>query len=343
MDIKQFRDWLVTYYDKLIAVILLLGILTSLIILINFVNREKRKLAQPQPTQPIELQKKVTPIDDTFLTDVIKQCLSPFQISSWANRMMVAELRVRCVVCGRPIPYDAEVCPFKNCRAPQPPKINPETKDSDLDGIPDKWEKSYGLNPLNPVDAELDSDKDGFSNLEEYNFATNPINGSSTPPLLAKVRLLKVGRLSMPFSFQGVSSLPDSTKLFLLRNKYTRHDYYVKMGDVVGGYKLVEFEEKMIDQEVSGFILKKDVSVLTVRKNNRDTQLPLGKYEVQGPLAAKLVFLIDDSKYLVQVGDVFQLKKKSYKVIDIQKDKTIVSDIRTGKETSISYFLEAIP
>ena len=47
-------------------------------------------------------------------------------------------------------------------------------KDTDTDGMPDKWEKEYGLDPKNAADGKADTDKDGYTNLEEY------LNG--TPP-----------------------------------------------------------------------------------------------------------------------------------------------------------------
>ena len=40
--------------------------------------------------------------------------------------------------------------------------------DTDKDGMPDKWEKKFGLNPKDASDANLDSDKDGYTNIEEY-------------------------------------------------------------------------------------------------------------------------------------------------------------------------------
>jgi hypothetical protein len=46
--------------------------------------------------------------------------------------------------------------------------------DNDNDGMPDEWEKKYGLNTLSSSDASIDSDKDEISNLEEYNIGTNP-------------------------------------------------------------------------------------------------------------------------------------------------------------------------
>jgi len=46
-------------------------------------------------------------------------------------------------------------------------------KDSDMDGMPDDWEKQRGLNPTSPADASTDRDGDGYTNIEEY------INGLS--------------------------------------------------------------------------------------------------------------------------------------------------------------------
>ena len=41
-------------------------------------------------------------------------------------------------------------------------------KDSDGDGMPDRWEKKYGLNPFDASDAQLDCNGDGYTNIEKY-------------------------------------------------------------------------------------------------------------------------------------------------------------------------------
>ncbi|KAA6351708.1 hypothetical protein EZS27_000979 [termite gut metagenome] len=40
--------------------------------------------------------------------------------------------------------------------------------DSDKDGMPDAWEKKYGLNPDDPKDAVKDCNGDGYTNIEKY-------------------------------------------------------------------------------------------------------------------------------------------------------------------------------
>lgn len=41
-------------------------------------------------------------------------------------------------------------------------------KDTDSDGMPDKWEKKYGLDPKDPTDANKDMSGDGYTNIEKY-------------------------------------------------------------------------------------------------------------------------------------------------------------------------------
>ncbi|MEX2475924.1 hypothetical protein [Marinobacter sp.] len=49
-----------------------------------------------------------------------------------------------------------------------------DTADSDGDGLPDEWERRYGLDPNDPSDASGDLDNDGLSNRDEFVSQTNP-------------------------------------------------------------------------------------------------------------------------------------------------------------------------
>jgi hypothetical protein len=50
----------------------------------------------------------------------------------------------------------------------------PNSPDSDGDGIPDVWESANHLDPNNPVDAQGDADNDGTTNFAEYVCGTDP-------------------------------------------------------------------------------------------------------------------------------------------------------------------------
>jgi pectate lyase len=53
-------------------------------------------------------------------------------------------------------------------------KLTEPPRDRDGDGMPDSWERRYGLNPHDMSDGSADKDKDGYTNLEEYLNNTNP-------------------------------------------------------------------------------------------------------------------------------------------------------------------------
>lgn len=46
--------------------------------------------------------------------------------------------------------------------------------DSDGDGLPDEWERTYGLDPLDPQDAAADEDGDNLLNWQELSYVTHP-------------------------------------------------------------------------------------------------------------------------------------------------------------------------
>src|SRR5262249_31243325 len=53
-------------------------------------------------------------------------------------------------------------------------RVDKVPEDSDGDGIPDWWEKKYGLDPNDPSDANKDKNGDGYTNLEKYLSGIDP-------------------------------------------------------------------------------------------------------------------------------------------------------------------------
>jgi hypothetical protein len=62
-------------------------------------------------------------------------------------------------------------------------QIDPETIDTDGDGLYDAWEIAYGLNPNRP-DSFYDSDFDSFSNMQEFQNRTDPTRADSHPQIV---------------------------------------------------------------------------------------------------------------------------------------------------------------
>ena len=48
------------------------------------------------------------------------------------------------------------------------PTYHPVGYDVDQDGMPDAWERAYGLDSQNSDDHAADKDGDGYTNIEEY-------------------------------------------------------------------------------------------------------------------------------------------------------------------------------
>ena len=73
----------------------------------------------------------------------------------------------------------------------------PPVTDRDGDGLPDDWERLYGLDPDNPADADSDLDGDGLSNRAEFLAGTRPDDPASA--LALTVHLLPGGGVQLRF------------------------------------------------------------------------------------------------------------------------------------------------
>ena len=131
--------------------------------------------------------------------------------------------------------------------------------DADGDGMPDKWEVKYGLNPNDPKDAALDSDKDGFTNLEECQlsavelktgFKYDPTDATSHPSYLDSLSLkLPLKETHLPFIFTAASKIPTGWRCEFYLPKEKDTSGYGRKGRKVTA---------VIGEEIagSGFVLK---------------------------------------------------------------------------------------
>ncbi len=105
--------------------------------------------------------------------------------------LFTSEGRFLCVKkeCAKPILEADAVCRFCKTKQPVVEKVDYNAIDSDGDRLTDAWETSYGLNPNNAEDAEIDLDNDGFSNYDEFEAKTDPTNLESHPDYEAYIAL----------------------------------------------------------------------------------------------------------------------------------------------------------
>ena len=160
--------------------------------------------------------------------------------------------------------------------------------DADGDGIPDKWEIRYKLNPKDPADAALDSDGDGFTNLEEYQASLaaepktalkyDPTDKDSHPDYLDSLKIqLPLKETYMPFIFTQATKIPSGWRCeFFFPNRKDNSGYGRKglsltatLGEEIGdsGFVLKEFEKKETKRAIKGgqgLMKTVDVSEVTV-------------------------------------------------------------------------------
>ena len=320
---RNRSSWLSQNYDKLILIVILVGLLLSAFFLFMEIGQKRQELDEAAWEKMTVEPKKVEPIEPLLAQfDQMKSVLSsPFQSGQFSNRMVISELRVSCVECLKPIPFDATVCAF--CQAKQPEGISPDEMDSDGDGIPDKFEREHGLNPMDANDAAIDTDNDGFTNKEEWQSGTKLNDAKDYPSPVAKLRFVR--SVNNPFKLRFVAeSRVSNGMIYQLNLRSLERTYFVRIGDELEGFKVLECVTNA--SEGPTIILKQG-----------DARIPLvkGKTREGTEMVAELIFLIDQSRMRVRLGDIVKLKDREYKVIDIRRDSVLIRDEKTRKTTQV--------
>lgn len=212
-----FGSALLGQYDKLVAVVglVFLGLAAFLFVGGRTATESesknfKAKIARLVPANP-EVSDVASRIDAYAVP--LSRVAKPIQIANDRTRKVgffVPEMRIWCVRndCRFPLGPDWKKCPACNTEQDVKP-IDSINADSDGDGLPDDWERRYGLNPQDPADAALDSDEDGFTNLQEFKDETDPLDAKSHKDLVSLLRVVKVEATVLPLKFTGASRMPN--------------------------------------------------------------------------------------------------------------------------------------
>lgn len=257
--------------------------------------------------------------------------------------------------CGKPIPAECEICPF--CGVKQ--NVVKVEVDTDHDGLPNDWEKKYGLNPDDASDANLDSDGDGFTNLEEYQAKTNPKDKTSHPDYLDSLSIAsELKETTLPFYFNGAQPLPGKTyRLTFQRLGKTGYDskFTPKVGEEIAsadgkiktGWIASAYAQKTEQRVVKGTgksALKKTVDVSTVeierKSDGKKMTIVIGEKVNTVESQVELAYNRGEQKsFTVSVGTELDLNGSKYRVTKLKAgDKgceVTVQDGKTKKEKII--------
>ena len=343
---------IVRHYDKLIVVVVLIGLAVSLFYLTSAAGpaceREeanyKRQLQSLKPTSS-----GLEAIDMSSYETAVRQTRDPLQLGlpdAEQAGFLSPERRLICTVkeCQKLIPFKASECPFCGGAQPKFDVDNPEL-DSDGDGIPDRVEIALGLNPNDPADALGDMDGDGFSNLEEYKAGTDPKDPKSHPALVVLLRVKELRGKRLPLLFSAVNQMPDGAQLVFNQIGQTQRTYWVREGDKIGdtGYVVGALTAKSEEREnpnMPGIKQKMDVSTVVVKRlsDNKEVTLTINDKSVKiTDVEAVIVLPLDNTEYTVVEGGSLKVREETYRVLSVDSVKTtvMIENEATGQQKVI--------
>ena len=303
----------------------------------------------------------VAPLDMSAFQSAASLVRKPVLLAEFVDErsesFLASERRVLCA-CGKAISGDIRavpVCPY--CGAKQEAEKK-AVLDADGDGLPDEWEKKYGLNANDPADANADLDGDEFTNLEEYAAKTDPTNPKDHPDYLDSLKIeLPLKETSMPFVFRKANKIPAGWRCEFFDP--VRTDDYGRKGTtltaVIGeeiadtGFVVKNFVAKTAKRAIKGgegLTKTVDASEATVVRKTDGKQITLvaqqGKVVKLAPVdvQATLVYeRLSVKRFEVVPGSEITLSGTKYKVIEIKAvgkgAKVTVQNVLTGRNRTL--------
>ena len=319
-------------WDKLILIVIMLGVAgVSWALVLGFTE------PPDVGVQGVADYAVAEPYDDAEYQELVARIETPLQLAiDQPQRTFIPGEYVTCINanCQRPIPYDALRCP--HCGQPQP---EPESRegDRDRDGIPNEIEAQNGLDPYNPLDAAGDNDGDGYTNLEEYKFKTGMNDSNSQPPRAAKLRWVTILRYPFQLRFKGVSLVGEGVQKFQINLGDLNRTFFGKVGDVVEGYRIMNYEERITESATGEKI---DESVLTVQNvEDPDEVYPLVKWKVmqKEEYTARLYLTIPPYRQYqkMKINDELMIGTDKYRIVDITGSSLTIRDLQTDEEFEV--------
>lgn len=331
-------NFIVRHYEKILVVVVLVGLVVSLFYLNSTATSARQREVDAYEEGINKLAPRdnnLTPVDIGIYEAGLAAFESPKTLKVPDNLQAGAflpETRVVCVnqECGRLIAYTAQTCPFCKLKQPVPKEQDPNL-DSDGDGIPDRVEIAWGLDPNDANDAHGDLDGDGFTNLEEYLAKTDPRDAKSHPPYLTKIQVKELRGKRLPLLFNGVNTLPDGKRQYIFSQLGTyQQTHWVEEGAEIGetGYKAGALTVKTEKQERGGNEIDVDVSTVVLERLSDRKKITLQIYDKQvktTDVEAILLLTLDNTEYSVVEGGELKVRDETYEVLTVDDKKNTVT------------------
>ena len=298
----------------------------------------------------------VKPVDmsefDLSLQRATKPRLLP-DVPEGKGSFLVSPKRIFCALCHKPIPADAKKCPFCKGEQPEEEKV---VADTDGDGLPDEWEKKFGLDAAT-ADADADADGDGFSNAEEFAAGTDPSDKKSHPDYFDSLKLAMMPKETiLPFFFEKAEQLPGGKTRYYFRDPKAKNAYggrglqYNPLeGEDIGdtGFVVKGLDRKTVKVKLAAVKGEKElertkaVSIAMVERKSDGRQLQLRDDEKRTPLDIQATLSFSRGKpaeIVVVPGKTFELYGNTYKVVEIKsagKSAQVMIEDPQGKIRSL--------
>ncbi len=341
MNFKAFITFLSQYYERVIAVVVMLLLVVFSVILVFRISDLQNRIKKEDESRSAGAEPGI--LDASKLKKSLTLLENP---PSWTSPNTNHQLFIA--------PYMKVLNPSMGFPERYNQGIEKIARSSE--GLPFSWLRRYGLSTKNPV-ADLDMDGDGFTNREEYLAGTDPTDSNSKPDVALKLRVIQVLQKQFPFIFNSIVEDSGGIKFGLLRVD-GRKSYFVKVGEVVPdkdspGWKIVDYNEKYLETTnptIKGpdgkFITQKvDITELILQKEG-ETPLVLVKYKpsFMDELFVRLYFVLEKRSFDVGIGDVFTLQNIPYRVFSIKKLDDNKSEVIMERQDSGKQFpLMALP
>jgi len=339
------------HWDWLVAAVGVVALVVGVVLFVMTGGGDPEENASAVVSR-LKLAKKadtgVRPVDMTPYERALQFAVKPPTIAEVADEggnFLVSERRIFCQVCKKPIKDGTKVCPLCGEAQPEPEK---PVADADSDGLPDDWEKKYGLD-VAQNDADADKDGDGFTNAEELAAGTDPADKLSHPDYFASLKVvLPLKETVLPFYLRSYMKTPSGMKLEFFdpkrRNDYGKNGYRysVFVGEAIGdtGFTAKSFEQKEKKAKIKGSNVERtvDVSAVTIVRKEDGKELVLALDEKRKPVdvQATLEFSRGETKtFVIQTGGTIDLYGSKYKVVGVESvgkgAKVTLEDSLLGK------------